>query len=206
MGILLENLSFPAAFDDAEMLRLRGLRDPPRTGVAEPPALGDVVGMASPSRSWFPTLLVVLVAFAAYKLINRSGSASRLGEKLPPVAVQYLPGSLPYVSGKPAVIEFWATWCPPCRESIPHLNALFARSQGKLQIIGISNEDQTTITAFRKKTPMGYSVASDPSNRLAQHFGVRGIPSAVLVDAAGVVKWTGHPMELDDGKIAMLLR
>ncbi|HRQ90722.1 MAG TPA: TlpA disulfide reductase family protein [Bacteroidia bacterium] len=162
--------------------------------------------MASQSRGWFPILLVVLVVFVACKLVRQSSPASRVGEKLPPVAVQYLPGSLPYVSGKPAVIEFWATWCPPCRESIPHLNALFARSQGKLQIIGISNEDQATITAFRQRTKMDYSVASDPSNRLHQHFGVRGIPSAVLVDAAGVVKWTGHPMELDDGKIAMLLR
>ena len=52
---------------------------------------------------------------------------------------------------------------------------------------------------------MKYSVASDPSGSLAQYFGVRGIPTAVLVDAQGMVKWTGHPMELNEGKIKSLL-
>ncbi|MBP6602992.1 MAG: TlpA family protein disulfide reductase [Verrucomicrobiales bacterium] len=150
--------------------------------------------------------MLLLIAFVAYKLISGfGGGGSGVGGALPPITAKYLSGSKPYLKGKPAVIEFWATWCPPCRQSIPHLNGLYESSGGKLQIIGISQEDAGTITTFREDTKMSYSVAIDASGSLAKHFGVRGIPYAVLVDALGTVKWAGHPMELTAAKIQALL-
>ncbi|MGB3119843.1 MAG: TlpA disulfide reductase family protein [Verrucomicrobiales bacterium] len=151
-------------------------------------------------------LFIFLIGFTAYKLLTGSESgAGQVGQPLPAITAQYHAGSAPYMPGRPAIIEFWATWCPPCRQSIPHLNSLYERAGGSLQVVGITQEDEATVHSFRLKTPMKYSVASDPSGSLAQYFGVRGIPTAVLVDAQGMVKWTGHPMELNEGKIKSLL-
>lgn len=150
-------------------------------------------------------VLVFLVGFTVYKLLSSSSAGDAgVDQALPPLAVQYLPGSEPYQPGRPAVIEFWATWCPPCRQSIPHLNSLYHRSAGSLQIIGITKEDAVTIETFRQKTPMKYSVAVDSSGGLARHFGVRGIPFALLVDAQGIVRWSGHPMELNETLVKSL--
>ncbi len=152
---------------------------------------------------WF---LLILVAYVGYKLYTGSGfNSTGVGGELPPIEASYLAGSSPYVAGKPAVIEFWATWCPPCRQSIPHLNGLYESFGGKLQVVGITQEDAATISAFREGTPIKYSIAMDSTGSLARHFGVRGIPYAVLVDSTGKIKWSGHPMDLDATKIQSLL-
>src|SRR6478752_1957500 len=79
---------------------------------------------------------------------------AKQGQQLPSLALNYL-GKQPDLTGKPLLVEFWATWCPPCRKSIPHLNEVYAKykTQG-LVIIGISDEDQKTVETFRKTTPM----------------------------------------------------
>src|SRR5438132_6811939 len=78
----------------------------------------------------------------------------KAGDPLPTLALNYL-GKQPELSGKPVLVEFWATWCPPCRKSIPHLNQIYAKykSQG-LVIVGITDEDETTVKKFQQQVPM----------------------------------------------------
>ena len=67
---------------------------------------------------------------------------SLVGQSLPKLSVQWL-GKKPDTEGKPMIVEFWATWCPPCRESIPHLNEIYAKYKEKgLQVVGITDEDR----------------------------------------------------------------
>jgi cytochrome c biogenesis protein CcmG, thiol:disulfide interchange protein DsbE len=83
----------------------------------------------------------------------------KLGESLPTLSLNYL-GKQPELAGKPLLVEFWATWCPPCRKSVPHLNQIYAKykTQG-LEIVGITDEDEATVKKFQKQIPMDYSVA-----------------------------------------------
>jgi len=99
------------------------------------------------------------------------------------------------------VVEFWATWCPPCRDSIPHLTKLQAKFKDKdVVVIGISDEDEGTVKPFvdRQDEKMEYSVALDANQRTTMGymapFMVRGIPHAFIVDKEGRIAWHGHPM------------
>ena len=131
---------------------------------------------------------------------------SMVGQALPKLSVQWLEKK-PETEGKPMIVEFWATWCPPCRASIPHLNEIYAKYKDKgLQIVGITDEDRAKIKKFEKEVPIEYAVALDANGKYAKPFGIQGIPHAVLVDKTGKIVWEGHPMSLKESQIEELLK
>ncbi len=128
-----------------------------------------------------------------------------VGQQLPELKVSYL-NAAPDLAGKPLIVEFWATWCPPCRTSIPHLNELYGKYQDRgLQIVGITNEDEPTVKTFLKQLPIKYHVAFDKDGKMGKHFKIRGIPHAFLVNAEGKIVWQGHPMALRESEIEKVL-
>jgi thiol-disulfide isomerase/thioredoxin len=120
---------------------------------------------------------------------------------------------------KAYIVEFWATWCPPCRASIPHLNEIYVKFKDKgLVVIGQDcfEHDESLVAPFVEKMgdKMTYRVALDDKNgsdkgKMAETWmeaaGRNGIPSAFLVDKSGVVAWIGHPMELKEQVIEQVL-
>jgi thiol-disulfide isomerase/thioredoxin len=121
--------------------------------------------------------------------------------------------------GKAYIVEFWATWCPPCRASIPHLNEIYNKYKDKgLIVIGqdCAERDESLVAPFVKQMgdKMTYRVAlddktTDKRGQMAKTWmdaaGRHGIPSAFLVDTKGVIAWIGHPMELKDQVIEEVL-
>ncbi len=113
------------------------------------------------------------------------------------------------------VVEFWATWCPPCRASIPHLNELQNKLKDKgVVVIGQNcweRQSREEVVAFVKELgeKMTYRVASDASNTMAQAWmvaaGAEGIPTAFVVDKAGRLAWIGHPLNGLDKVLDALL-
>ncbi len=117
-----------------------------------------------------------------------------------------------FVKGKPLslakgrgsdvyVVEFWATWCGPCRTSIPHLTEIQKKFKDKgVTIIGISDETEAEVNPFVKQMgdKMDYVVAIDKNRstfgRYMTAFQQGGIPTAFIVDKAGKIVWFGHPM------------
>lgn len=103
----------------------------------------------------------------------------------------------------PMVVEFWATWCGPCRVAFPHLSSLAAKHRGRgLVVVGVNMEqDSPQIRAFvqQQGAKMDYVVAVDGSGQAAQALmgaaQVSGIPHAFIVDSSGIVRHHGHPME-----------
>lgn len=124
-----------------------------------------------------------------------------------------------FQKGKAYLVEFWATWCPPCRASIPHLNEIYEKYKDKgLVVIGQNcwERDDSLVAPFVKKMgdKMTYRVAlddkkSDEKGKMAKTWmeaaDRNGIPSAFLVDTKGVIAWIGHPMTLKDQVIEGVL-
>ncbi len=104
------------------------------------------------------------------------------------------------------VLEFWATWCGPCRKAMPHMEALWQELRGEgFQVIGVNIGEQLTpaeVQAFLAKqpTPPTYPTALDPDKKLADKLGVRGIPSAHVILNGNVI-WKGHPTQLTAARL-----
>ncbi len=115
--------------------------------------------------------------------------------------------------GKIYVVEFWATWCGPCKVSIPHLTELHKKFGDKVTFIGVSSFENNWdgVEPFVKSEgdQMDYDVAMDkienPTDRegfMAKNWMEAahqdGIPTAFVVDKEGKISWIGHPMSLED--------
>ncbi|MGH7134038.1 MAG: redoxin family protein [Phycisphaerales bacterium] len=109
-----------------------------------------------------------------------------------------------FEKGRFYVVEFWATWCGPCKTSIPHLTKLQKDYKSKgVTFIGISDEDEPTVAPFVKEQgdKMDYVVAIDKDRTTNKAWmeaaGQNGIPTAFIVNKDGNIAWIGHPMSMD---------
>jgi cytochrome c biogenesis protein CcmG/thiol:disulfide interchange protein DsbE len=114
---------------------------------------------------------------------------------------QVLKGKVPAkedLKGKVLLIDFWATWCPPCRELIPEMNEWKKKFGDDLIMIGVSDEKSETVEAFMKKTPMEYTVTVDSTKKMSKQVGVAGIPHVLVISQDGIVRYQGFPLDEKD--------
>jgi cytochrome c biogenesis protein CcmG/thiol:disulfide interchange protein DsbE len=99
------------------------------------------------------------------------------------------PAALAPIEGRVIWVDFWASWCVPCRRSFPWLNDM-QRKYGAtgLQIIAVNlDKDRALADGFLAEIPAQFSLRFDPSGELAKQFGVQAMPSSYLLDADGNV-------------------
>ena len=90
------------------------------------------------------------------------------------------------LSGKIVLVNFWATWCPPCRKEMPDLDKLYQRyEESGLVVLAISDEDVATVKAFIADHKVSYPVLLDPGRKVNDLLRVQGIPKSFLYDRAG---------------------
>jgi len=124
---------------------------------------------------------------------KRLWAQSFLWEKAPEFVVEQWLTPEPRMEGKYLLIECWATWCAPCRRSIPVLNEIHRRFRDRLIVVGISDEPRDTVVAL--ETPkIEYHLAIDTQARMKKALGVVGIPHAIVVEPGGHVVWEGYPL------------
>ena len=173
------------------------------TGGAGAPATG-VKGAAS--SNWGPKSNTPFPTFT-----NAVSTASdQRGNQLISFYVQEWITKQPKMDKKLLVIDFWATWCGPCRASIPHMNETATTFAADVVCVGISDESKSAFDAGMIKNKLEvssftYSLALDPSNKLSSFFKVKGIPSCAVVSSDGIVRWQGQPTELDDATLTQLV-
>jgi peroxiredoxin len=94
--------------------------------------------------------------------------------------------NLKELRGKVVLVNFWATWCPPCRKEIPDLETLYNRFEAQgLVILGISDEDANKVKPFVAERNITYPVLLDPGRKVNELFQVAGIPKTFIYDRSG---------------------
>ncbi len=169
--------------------------------------------------------LVLFVLYIGLKAVAQAEALLSIGSNAPSLNIsdwlQQGQGKYPKVTrfepGNVYVVEFWATWCGPCIQSMPHLAKLQEEyADRKVQIISVSDESVEEVNEFLKR-PAGkkdgeaitfdqltsvYCLTTDPdgSTQLAYTRAAKlnGIPCAFIVGKEGKIEWIGHPMEMDD--------
>nr|WP_295775823.1 TlpA disulfide reductase family protein [Rhodoferax sp.] len=152
-----------------------------------------------------PLVLACSAACASAGLLDWYNGV-KLDVPLPEHDLQFTTSAAPAMDGKLVLMDFWATWCAPCRESIPKLNTWNAAYGPKgLVVIGVSPETLELVTPFAQRMNMQYAVAVEGKKSIQKAFGIKGLPYAFFVNKAGKIVWRGSPTEITDQLIESLL-
>ena len=136
------------------------------------------------------SLLAGLLLAAASSL---TAASLKVGDTFPDVAKFQLEGKLPCdLKGKVVLVDFWASWCAPCKKSFPTLNELHERYGDKgLVIIAVNvDEQRAKMEQFLKNAPASFVVFRDPEQKLVAAVEVESMPTSFLLDASGHVRFT----------------
>lgn len=144
------------------------------------------------------TPIVVIACALALTACGSGGERTgppRNGSPVPEVAGLTLAGdslALSDLRGSPALVNLWATWCPPCREEMPYLQSLHDRlSPEGLRTVAISVDDPSArrqVGSFIDEVGVDFDILLDPRGRSMDLFQVFGLPATFLVDADGVIR------------------
>ena len=157
--------------------------------------------------------LLVLAAMAACADGDRAPRSAEVGALAPDysaVALDGAPVSLADRRGKVVLLNIWATWCHPCREEIPVLEAMWneRRDEG-LEIIGVSVDasgEEEKIRDFASRMGMTYPIWLEPDERVATLFLAIGVPATYLIDRTGMLLWKHiGPVRADDATLRALI-
>jgi peroxiredoxin len=128
---------------------------------------------------------------AAGSLTTLVGHATEAGQMAPAFELpgQLHPVRLSDLKGQVVYLDFWASWCGPCKQSFPWMNDMHARYRDKgFRVLGV-NLDQRSEEAqgFLKENPATFDIAFDASGKTPRAYGIKGMPTSVLIGADGKV-------------------
>jgi cytochrome c biogenesis protein CcmG, thiol:disulfide interchange protein DsbE len=127
------------------------------------------------------------------KGLNSVTLAPRKDSPAPDFSLPTLSGetvSLKQFRGKPVVLNFWATWCLPCREEMPLLQKVYAQNEPGLEILAINNaEADSAVRPFAEELGLSFPVLLDSDGAITRLFRVSGFPASIFIDSEGIIRY-----------------
>jgi cytochrome c biogenesis protein CcmG/thiol:disulfide interchange protein DsbE len=93
--------------------------------------------------------------------------------------------------GKPVFVNFWGTWCPPCRAEMPEMQKFYQQHKDEIEVIGVSmapRDDPGIVLSFIQQNPYSWTFVHDSDYSIAQRYIVQAVPSSYFIDEAGVIR------------------
>ncbi|WP_419883987.1 peroxiredoxin family protein [Peribacillus sp. B-H-3] len=124
---------------------------------------------------------------------QKSGSM-KIGEKAPDFELNTLEGKkvkLSEFKGKKVLINFWATWCEPCKEEMPHLEEFYKKSASDTAVLAINIDPENDVKGYAGKMGLTFPILLDnqeKSKAVNERYGVAAVPSSFLVDSKGIIR------------------
>ena len=130
----------------------------------------------------------------------------QVGEQVPEYGALTLSGDSVHLfdlRDQVVLLNIWATWCPPCREEIPALQALHEEHSAEgLNIVGVSVDaahDRENVRTFADEYGVTYAIWHDAADLIRTRFVITGVPTTLLIDRSGVIRWRHiGPVTADD--------
>jgi len=179
------------------------------------------------NRHWAALTLAVLTIGILWTLASRAPAAANTGGAPPPspregfsapdFTLDLLDGgqvTLSDLRGKAVLINFWATWCPPCRAEMPAIEAVYRSHKDLgLEVLAVNTtnqDDQAAAAAFVEELELTFPVPLDRTGAVSASYNLRGLPSTYFIDRHGVIRSVvvGGPMSgaLIQSRVEELLR
>jgi thiol-disulfide isomerase/thioredoxin len=138
-------------------------------------------------------LLLVVLLWSSALTSQVFAGGIKAGDSFPDLTGFKLEGKLPdSLKGKVVLVDFWASWCEPCKQSFPVMEELHKRYADRgLVIIAVNvDENRPDMEAFLKKNAASFTVMRDPTQKLVEKAGIATMPSSFLMDRDGKVRFT----------------
>ncbi len=129
---------------------------------------------------------------ASLQMPGSLAPAPAVGHPAPDFTLTQLDGSrvnLAALRGQPVVLNFWATWCPPCRGELPQLQAASRRYAGQVAILGVNQVEPTgAVQTFAEQMGLTFPIPLDGDGRASRLYGVRSLPTTFFIDREGIIR------------------
>lgn len=135
----------------------------------------------------------------------------KAGEKAPKIAITDWIKNMPAsrdLDGKFVIIDFWATWCAPCLESVPHMNNLVTENKfrSNLVFLSLTDENPAKVSRLLTRVPFSSVVATDTNRQTFDDYKVDYVPICIVIDDQDKVQWTGPPAALTNERIDQIIK
>jgi peroxiredoxin len=158
------------------------------------------------------SIVLATVIFALWGCAREEKPALQ-GNQAPDFTLRDLAGQevkLSALRGNVVFLNFWATWCPPCREEIPSLERLNRAMAGKpfrMLAVSIDTGGKSAVEAYFTKAGVALPTLLDPDTKVGKRYGITGVPETFIIDQKGVIlKKIVGPLDWDHPEVASFLQ